>query len=498
MIDFTSTAFQFVFLPLVLIGFWSIQTRAPRWSVPFLVLSSVIFLGANSLFSLSVLLCCAGITRLCSMGFDTVGRRRAVFLAAGIGANLLILVWFKLHPIEFDPETSAMLAVGMPLGLSFYAFKQITYLVDRHQDRAPDLPLKDYALFSIFFAHLPAGPITPYKALQPQIAALSTLALDLSKLAAGLSLYTIGVFKYTVFARQLGNLTAPIYDAAEAGKDLCFPEAVVGSFGFLLQLYYDFSAYSDMAIGIALCFGLVLSPNFDSPLKASCIGDYVLRWHMSLMVFARDYVFRYVQSVLARFLPFRSAIRRRIVAWGLATCLTFFLVMVWHDAGWLALAISLCTAFLVVAGGLARARRSRRPSSPVQLPRIVGVAACVVIASITIVFFRAPDLATALGFFSGFAKLGALLNGTVVAQVGEICPVFARSPEYYFLLGVFMIATLSVFLMPNTMRVFGILPSHPALRFKPGLVWAIMLGILVWLTWMMSGQITRGFIYERF
>ncbi|WP_272010044.1 MBOAT family O-acyltransferase [Roseovarius sp. ZX-A-9] len=497
---FLSAEFLLGFLPITFAGFALLQRYRQEWSIPFLVTASVLFIALNSMLALAVLLASVIVNRACALAMVRYEGARNEFLLCGIAANIAVLAWFKLHPVPLSGGGSAMLVIGMPLGLSFYAFKQITYLIDRHQNRAQELSGLKYILFSMFFSHLPAGPITPYRVLQPQIETLTGRKFAAGEVSTGIALIVIGAFKLRCFSASIGSLTGPIYSEAAAGTDICLPESVIASSGFLLQLYYNFSGYSDMAIGLALCFGLRLSPNFDSPLKASRIGDYVIRWHASLMAFARDYIFRYMQQGLAQFLPIRAASHRRIAAWAVATCATYILVMLWHEAGWPALLISLLTAIVVIAAGLTRVLNSHRTLHDSRSKKFAGQVLCLTIASITIVFFRSDSLATASAIFSGFVYWGdtsALTSHS--SPTREMCAVLSSSASDIAYLAIFLVAGGTALVLPNTMRICRILPSHSEwLTFRPNLRWAVFLGFLAWVAWLFDTPLSGGIIYEGF
>jgi D-alanyl-lipoteichoic acid acyltransferase DltB (MBOAT superfamily) len=498
--EFLSAAFLLGFLPACLGGFFLLRHLRPGACTGFLALASLGFLAASSALSLAVILVSVLVNRACGLAMARWPVGRTAALLVGIAGNIGAIAWFKFHPVPLGDSASAMLVVGMPLGLSFYAFKQITYLIDRHQNRAPDLSLPDYLLFSVFFAHLPAGPITPYRRLQPQIAALARQRIDPAQLLAGLALIVLGAVKFRVLSGQIAGLTVPIYAAAERGAALCLPESIAGSFGFLLELYFNFSGYSDMAIGLALLFGLRLSPNFDSPVQARQLGDYILRWHMSFMQFARDYVFVYLQAALTQILPLRSAVRRRVAAWGIAILVTYVLVMLWHAASWTALVISLLTAAAVVAAGLARMRSRAWEKGDGVLRRIGGHLVCLFFATVTIVFFRSGDAGTAMQIFEGLTRwpgVPLLLGGP--APAAEVCPVLSGTPSDLALLAVLAAASGIALLAPNTMRLFGLLPARPgAPVFRPTVPWAIALGLLAWLAWIAEAPLSGGVIYEGF
>jgi D-alanyl-lipoteichoic acid acyltransferase DltB (MBOAT superfamily) len=218
-------------------------------------------------------------------------------------------------------ETPAF-TVWLPLGISFFTFQQISYLVDLAKGRARLYPAIDYCLYISFFPQLIAGPIVRHHQLVPQFATLGPVTHD--QIARGITFFTIGLAKKVILADQLAALIAPVYSASRE-SDVAALDAWIAGLGFAFQVYYDFSAYSDMAIGLALFFGLTIPFNFDSPYKATSLTELWRRWHMTLTSFLRDYVYVPLGLSLRRFKRTRNYV---------ALFVTFLLSGLWHGAGW--------------------------------------------------------------------------------------------------------------------------------------------------------------------
>ena len=208
--------------------------------------------------------------------------------------NLGLLGYFKYRNLLVE---TAGLAIGadwhlpplvLPLAISFFTFEQITYLVDAYHDDTGEYDFLSYGLFITFFPHLIAGPIVRFKELVPQFTADEMFRLSPNNLSNGLLVFAIGLFKKVIIADTFSAWVGPIFDHAPA---VVFSDAWGATVAYALQLYFDFSGYTDMAIGLALMLNIVLPENFDSPYKAQSIIDFWRRWHMTLSNFLRDYLY---------------------------------------------------------------------------------------------------------------------------------------------------------------------------------------------------------------
>ena len=211
----------------------------------------------------------------------------------------------------------------LPLAISFFTFQQITYLVDSYKGETKEYSFLNYCLFVTFFPQLIAGPIVHHREVMPQFADKSTYRFNPENLVVGLTIFILGLFKKVVFADTIATFATPVFDAAAHGTSINFLTAWGGALAYSLQLYFDFSGYTDMAIGSARMFGIKLPLNFNSPYKASSIIDFWRRWHMTLSSFLRDYLY----------IPLggnRKGKQRR----NLNLMITMLLGGLWHGAGW--------------------------------------------------------------------------------------------------------------------------------------------------------------------
>lgn len=215
-------------------------------------------------------------------------------LVFGITCNILLICYFKYSHFILENlsvivnQPISFVQVALPLGISFFTFQQIAYLIDTFHDEKPEHNFIPYALLVSFFPHSIAGPLVQYKEIAPQ---LKKVHLSLNNVIIGISIFILGLFKKTVLADGIAPCVTEIFNAASNGVSLSFAEGWTGGICYTLQLYFDFSGYSDMAIGLAKIFNIQFPLNFNSPYKATSIIDFWRRWHITLSTFLRDYIY---------------------------------------------------------------------------------------------------------------------------------------------------------------------------------------------------------------
>ncbi len=332
---FNTDDFIFLFLPGTLIGFFLLsQIAHHRASLLWLVVCSLFYygwwnpmyvflVGGSMVFNYTI---GQYIVSVLEAGKD---RRAQVLMLVGVAINLALIAYFKYANFFVDTTnaiTGGSWSIGeilLPIGISFFTFQQIAYLVDTRRGGTAEYDFVQYALFVLFFPQLIAGPIVHHKEMLPQFAKAHTYVPNWSNISVGGTIFIIGLFKKVVIADNLAPIASPMFAAADQGQTLDAIWAWQGTFAYGLQLYFDFSGYSDMAIGIARLFGIRLPLNFDSPYKATGIIDFWRRWHMTLSRFLRDYV--YIPLGGGRsgwFNRYRNLL------------LTMLIGGLWHGAGW--------------------------------------------------------------------------------------------------------------------------------------------------------------------
>jgi D-alanyl-lipoteichoic acid acyltransferase DltB (MBOAT superfamily) len=404
---FGAQPFVLVFLPAVLAAVQVARLVGGRAPLAVVLGASLTFYGAWRVAFLPLLIgsiamnYSAGwwIGWLRNAGIETGAhvRKRAVtaVLACGIALNLLLLFWFKYAGFAARVVGLGPPGVALPLAISFFTFQQIMFLADRARGRCPAVGLLDYATFVAFFPHLIAGPLVRPGEIIPQLAARDLGRWDGARVASGLTVFLLGLAKKLVLADTFATYADAGFGAAAQGADLTLAEAWCAVPAYTLQIYFDFSGYSDMAIGLARMLGVRFPLNFAAPYRAASIADFWRRWHITLGLFLRDYVY----------IPMGG---NRCGAWRQRANLmaTMLLGGLWHGAAWtFVLWGGLHGAFLVVHAGWRRLG--------VALPRAVGVALTLLAVTLAWVPFRADGMAAAWAMFRGLA--GA--NGLALPQM---------------------------------------------------------------------------------
>ncbi|KTC91659.1 MBOAT family protein [Fluoribacter dumoffii] len=327
---FNDPVFIFLFLPIVFfLYFFLNHLRLPVLSKVWLVLSSLFFYGYWNFSYLFLIIISMTVNFSVSLLFqkERIGSRIKKSLLIGtILLNILALSYFKyvdffIHNLNliFNGHFSFLQPV-LPLAISFYTFQQIAYLIDNYRDGVSEHSFLNYCLFVTFFPHLIAGPITHHKEMMPQFANFRNMFFNYNNVILGLFVFSIGLFKKVYIADSFALWANAGFNAPQA---LTFLDAWMASLSYTFQLYYDFSGYSDMAIGCGLLFNIRLPMNFNSPYKATNIQDFWRRWHMTLSRWLRDYI--YIPLGGNRLGPSKTYLNLFI---------TFLIGGIWHGANW--------------------------------------------------------------------------------------------------------------------------------------------------------------------
>lgn len=487
---FTSPVFLFLFLPITFFGFLLARSLKHPALVPvWLLAASMIFYAWWSPIFLILLVGSTLVNWLCAHGITgTQGARSKAIFIGGLVWNLGLLAYFKYTDFfisSFNAVSGAhvpLLHIILPLGISFFTFQKIAYLADIHAGHAKPGRLLDFALFVFFFPQLIAGPIVHHAEVMPQFRAIASGEKSESvtdAFAAGLTLLLIGLAKKIGVADQVALLSTPVYEAAASGKTIGLILAWQAALAYTVQLYFDFSGYSDMAIGLARMFGVRMPANFDSPYKATSIIDFWRRWHMTLSRFLRDYL--YLPLGGNRLGPMRRYLNLMIV---------MLLGGLWHGAGWTYVVWGGLHGFFLMIAHVWRDRFGR------AVPKVVGWGLTMLGVIIAWVYFRAPDMATANNILGGMFGLHG-----VKSAIG------LKEKAVTLLIPLALIVAAALF--PNSQEIMRLTKPvlspvrEPDTRLDSWLVWqpstltaflgaAILLGFLI-LSWKSS-----EFLYFQF
>jgi len=493
---FNSYVFLFAFLPITLIGFYLIGAKGHyRAAVGWLVAASLFFYGWWNPAYLGLIFFSMLFNYGMSIMFDkSLGGQKRILLIFGIAANLGLIAYFKYANFFVDNlngvlgSTYHLEKIILPLAISFFTFQQIAYLVDAYKGETRKYGFLHYCLFVTFFPQLIAGPIVHHSEMLPQFAKEAIYKFNYKNLATGLTIFTIGLFKKVVIADGVAGYATPVFAAAEDGVLLTVFEAWGGTLAYTLQLYFDFSGYSDMAIGLALMFGVRLPLNFYSPYKARNIIEFWSRWHITLSRFLRDYLY----------IPLggnKKGKTRRYIN----LMITMLIGGLWHGAGWTFVAWgALHGGYLIIN----HAWRSLRQQLGHDLSRSTfvgrGAAQALTLLAVMIgwTFFRAESFE------------GAMVMISAMSGANDMVP--HEFLEWKNAIAYLTIASLIALYMPNTLDLMSdhrpTVSTHADaakkprlgfLQFRMNIKWAVLTAVMLFISISKLSQVSE-FLYFQF
>jgi len=515
---FNSHIFIFAFMPLALLAYYLLGRINHRAAGLSLVVSSLIFYAWWNPPFVLILMGSIGfnyaisywITR--SEGHD---HRQSAILALGIAVDLAVLIYYKyLFALMgfLDSLGVASLHTNpilLPLGISFYTFTQMGYLIDCRQGMAKDRDFFNYCLFVTFFPHLIAGPILHHREIMPQFTKNETYQLSRRNLAVGLTIFIIGLAKKVLIADSLIQVASAGFNAPGT---LGLMSSWLTALSFSLQLYFDFSGYSDMAIGLAYMFNIRFPLNFNSPYKARSIIDFWQRWHMTLTRYLTLYLYNpmalwVTRRRIARGAPILTRDAKTVGGFvsmiAIPTFITMTLAGVWHGAGLTFLIFGLLHgAYLVINHAwrtFAPARTRQDPQNPLARAAmvIVQVLLTYVAALVAQVFFRAESMGDATALLAGMAGLH-----TGGAFAGWEYNFGSQSQSILRIAAFFGMA----WFLPNTQQIMAKFPAalgqiaanrYRLLEWMPDLKWAVSMGLAAGLAIASLSQHSE-FLYFQF
>jgi alginate O-acetyltransferase complex protein AlgI len=417
---FNSIEFIFWFLPITLIVFYYLGSRySHSYVTAWLVLSSLFFYGWwNPSYLIIIVFSMIfnyALGAILGNG-DKSGLRRYI-LWFGILVNLASLGYFKyfnffIEQINVFTEFRFNFEyVVLPLAISFFTFQQIAFLVDSYRGETTEYNFLQYCLFVTFFPQLIAGPIVHHKEMLPQFLLSDNFKINIKNITIGLSIFSIGLFKKTVIADGISPYANIVFDIAATNDPLTFFLAWGGALAYTFQLYFDFSGYSDMAIGLARLFGIILPLNFYSPYKALNITEFWRRWHITLSTFLKDYLYIALGGNRdGLFYRYRNLF------------LTMFLGGLWHGAGWnFAIWGALHGFYLIINHSWIKVISFFSIPIPKIIKQFLAWSVTFVAVVVGWVFFRATSLDAAISILSGMSGInGISIPNAMMARLGGL------------------------------------------------------------------------------
>jgi len=530
---FNSYVFIFAFFPIVFFVFFRIGKYSHALASLWLAASSLFFYGWWDARYVGLLL--GSIVFNYAAG-HLISHRRAdqsvvqskLLLACAVTANLILLAYFKYANFFADNLNrfvGSSLFVGevvLPLGISFFTFTQIAFLVDAYQGKVKEFNFVRYTLFVTYFPHLIAGPVLHHKEMMPQFARRNVCHINWENVAVGLTIFVLGLAKKVLIADSMADFSTPIFHAVAAGGEPKLIEAWIGALAYTFQLYFDFSAYSDMAIGLSLMFNVRLPMNFNSPYKAISIIEFWRRWHMTLSRFLRDYLY----------IPLGGSRHGHMHRY-LNLMITMLLGGLWHGAGWtFVMWGGLHGSYLMANHAWRRLKQQLGWREGGRLARLGAGALTFLAVVVGWVFFRADSFSSAMTMLNGMAgangvSLPDVFKGgleqysfqrswLVFAGFSPLAPGLNALKAALFL----SLGCSIVWLLPNVRQLFmdyrptcGDLPENRTsetfegspvrsryvsyLQWKPGKVYAWLAGALFCFSVMELTRVSE-FLYFQF
>lgn len=507
---FNSLEFIFIFLPITIICYFLLATKGGRTGQIVLTGASLIFYALLTPDYLPLLLVSIffnfGIGKLL-IGSLQEGQNyhwKKVILFSGIIGDLGILGYYKYFNfaiVNLDSAFNLTIPVQnivLPLGISFFTFTQIAFLADTYQGKVENINFLSYMQFVTFFPHLIAGPIYHHADIIPQFENDSDHGIRWEHMNLGIFFFFFGLAKKVILADTLAGIASPIFISVAQGGTPMFIEAWMGALAYTLQLYFDFSGYSDMAIGIALMFNIHFPINFYSPYKVTSVIDFWRSWHITLSNWLRDYL--YIPLGGSRF-GFPAHLRNLLI--------TMVLGGLWHGAGWTFVAWGGLHGVYLVINHLWR-------RTGIILHSYICWAVTFFAIIIGWVFFRADSIKSAIVMMKGMSGLNGLTIPPYISAADILwneTPVMIAPAENVINIFIIGIGLAIVLFLPNLIemtqqfqpalidqrlyRVKKINPLNISFSYRQSVKWGFIVAIVA-ASALVSLQTTSEFLYFQF
>ncbi len=482
---FNSYIFILAFLPLCLFGYFFLN-KLNKYNIAqaFLLGMSLWFYGYFNIFYLFIILASIfanfGLYKAIVKSSDR--KKSKLMMILGVSFNLLLLGVFKYTDFFISVTNSVfktdlnLFNILLPLGISFFTFQQVSFIVDAYKGEIPDYGFLQYASFVAFFPQLIAGPIVTHDELVPQFNDRSKKRINPDNLASGLFMFTLGLSKKVLIADKFSEVVSYGYTAPERLNSLGAWIIIVG---YTFQIYFDFSGYCDMAIGLGKMFNIDIPINFNSPYKASDIAEFWDRWHMTLTRFFTKYLY----------IPLGGNRKGKI-----RTYINVFFVFLasgfWHGAGWTFILWGILHGILMVI-----TRALKKPIS--KIPVFVKWPVTFLLINITWVFFRAPSISTALSVLktafsmNNTANDPVIFNAFKIREISDLLSIIDLEERFpnIIMISFFAMCFAIIMFCPN---------SHSLLKkFKPN-VFTLLLTVFLFIWSFLSISGVSTFLYFNF
>jgi D-alanyl-lipoteichoic acid acyltransferase DltB (MBOAT superfamily) len=495
---FNSYPFIWLFLPVVLAGFFIIARYRHEAAAAWLAGASLFFYGYWNVYYVPLLLFSIFVNyQIGKRISDNIERQKQAtaktWLITGLVFDLGLLAHYKYTNFFLDnwaTLTDSHISfpdIILPLGISFFTFTQIAYLADCYKGIVKERNPIHYLLFITYFPHLIAGPVLHHKQMMPQFALPTTYRIQQENIAVGLTIFAIGIFKKVIIADSLASFVNPVFAISKHPGLLSTEEAWLGALAYSLQLYFDFSGYSDMAIGLSRLFGIKLPLNFNSPYKSTSIIDFWRRWHITLSQFLRDYLYITLGGN-------RLGTTRRYVN----LMVTMLLGGLWHGAGWTFVIWGGLHGIFLAINHLFREffpLPQHRTSVAARSRTAIGWLLTTLGVVIAFVIFRAASLGDAI------TVIQAMIGWQPITSDNIVVPILDHADDGWNYVA---LAGLIALFAPNTQEIMGkfqpatdAVDSHTRWQWQPNTATALLTAAVLGYSILNIGQVSE-FLYFQF
>lgn len=483
---FNSYIFILCFLPLAVVGYYGLN-KIKMYNIAkiYLIIMSLWFYGYFNPSYLFIILASILVNYIFSRCFRKVESKgwRRVLLVGGLALNIAVLFYFKYYNFFLEnlnlvfKTDFTLIKLILPLGISFFTFQQLSYLVDSYKGTVPDYHIVDYALFVTFFPQLVAGPIVLHSEIIPQFEDKKNRVVNYENLSKGIYGIAFGLIKKVIIADTLG--AAVSWGYGNLGS-LHTVNAIIVTLSYTLQIYFDFSGYCDIATGIGYLFNVKLPMNFNSPYKSLTIEEFWKRWHMSLTRFFTAYIY----------IPLGGNRKGKIITY-INTFIVFFISGIWHGANWTFILWGILHGIAVITNKIFRKQINKLHPAANWIITFIFV-------NVAWIYFRAPSIGVANQIVKNIAKLdfkpisSGLINSFMLPEITFIRNFMGINSQYFAILIMLIFLVGGLFIVLNCKNT-----NERIEQFKPSVINSVIVIVfMIWTIVSFSGIST--FLYFNF